>query len=309
MTTDIAEPAAGAGNLKGIAAVSVGLALLVVNDMLMKLAGATLPVGELMFVRGVMASALILALCAWKGALRNARQMLAWQVSGRAVANLLSSICYITALLQMPIANLTAITQASPLLLTALAALALRERVGWRRWLAIAIGFGGVLIIVRPASADFNAYTLVAMAGIFFVAARDLFTKRVKGDTPSMLVTLATALVVTSGGGIMVLLHGWVPVGGRELAYLAPSALLLVIGYHLVIVGFRAGEVAVVAPFRFSMVLWAILGGYFIWNEVPDQWTILGTGLIVAMGLYTFHRERMRARNAEPLAAAARREI
>lgn len=285
------------------------MACLVSNDTLIKLAGATLPVGELMLLRGALASLLIAAICLYTGALRDAGKMLAWQVSGRAFANLAVSVCYLSALLQMPIANLTAMMQATPLVLTALAALLLGEKVGWRRWLAIAAGFGGVLLIVRPASADFNLYAWLAVATIGFVALRDLVTRAVEVDTPSSLVTLATSLAVTGGGAVICLFQGWQPFGWREAAFIAPSAVLLVAGYQLVIVGFRSGEISVVAPFRFSLVVWAILLGYLVWSELPDSWTLAGIGLIVAMGIYTFHRERVLAARAEPLAAGTRREI
>ncbi len=298
-----------AGNLRGIAAISAGMASLAVNDLLMKLAGATLPIGELMLVRGLFASLLIGVICYFSGALKHIGQMLEWQVSGRALANVAAGVCYLTAIINMPIANVTAMMQASPLMLTALAALVLGERVGWRRWVAIAVGFCGVLLIVRPASSGFSTYSLFALGAICFVSMRDLFTKVVKADTPSMIVTFATSLVSTAGGGLLCLYQGWVDLGAKELAFLIPAAFVSVAGYHFVIVGFRSGEVGVVAPFRFSLVLWATLGGYFIWGEFPDVMTVLGIGLIVCMGIYTFHRERLRRAGQEPLSADTKREI
>jgi len=309
MTSTAQATAASSGNMRGIAAITAGMAVLVFSDVLVKLAGATLPLGQLLFLRGVLASALITAICWQTGVLGQARQMLAWQVSGRALANFCASLCYITALINMPIANLSAIMQASPLLLTALAALLLGERVGWRRWLAIAIGFCGVLMIIRPATSAFNVHALFALGAIGFVCMRDLFTKVVKADTPSMLVTLATAVVVTTGGGLLSLYQGWVDFGGREIMFLVPAAFCTVAGYHFVLVGFRPGGVAVVAPFRFSMVLWATIAGYLVWSELPDGWTLAGAALVIGMGLYTFHRERLRRPRGDALAADTTREI
>ncbi len=309
MTSEPVESALAAGNLRGIACLSAGMLSLSMSDILVKLAGATLPVGEIMMLRGFLASLLIGTICFSMGVLKNADQMLQWQVSGRALANTVASVCYMTALLQMPIANLSAMMQVSPLLLTALAAVLLREDVGWRRWLAIGVGFAGVLIILRPTGSGFNTYSLFALAAIFFVSFRDLFTKVVKVETPSILVTLATALAVTIGGGILCLFQGFLPFGLAELRFLVPSAIFLVAGYQLVIIAFRSGELAVVSPFRFSLIIWATLGGWLVWGEFPDSVTLAGASLVVAMGIYTLHRERVRSTHARLLAADTKREI
>lgn len=305
----IDEADVAGGNLKGIAALSAGMAFLVGNDIFLKLASPDLPFGQLVFTRGVIATVLIVIACVIAGVHKQWRQIFDGPVMGRSLANMFSSFFYINALFHLPIANVTSIMQATPLLLTALAAFALKEKVGWRRWLAIAVGFGGVLLIVRPDAGGFNIYALFAMAAIGFVAARDLFTKVVKTDVPSLVVTLATSLVVTVGAGIYSLVEGWSAVSTDELIYIGASATCLVCGYHAVIVAFRSGEVAVIAPFRFSIVIWAIIAGYFIWNEAPDLFTLAGIGLIVTMGAYTFHRERLRASLERPLAADTRREI
>lgn len=307
--TDTTTSAAAGSNLRGIAAVSVAMAFLVTNDILMKLSNTALPLGQLLFMRGLIATVLIAIFCVSTGAHRQLWQLVKWPVAGRAFANLGSSFCYITALFHMPIANVTAIMQATPLLLTALAALLLKEPVGWRRLLAILIGFGGVLLIVQPGAEGFNSYAFFAIAAIVFVCARDLFTRVVQADVPSIIVTLATSVVVTTGGGLYSLFEGWSPFGLRDLGVVSVAAFCLVCGYHLTIVAMRTGEIAMVSPFRFSIVLWAMLGGYLIWNEVPDLTTLAGIGLITAMGAYAFHRERLRSQNQRPLATRTRREI
>ncbi len=307
--TDTASPAAGIGNLRGIAAISSAMAFLVTNDILMKLSNTSLPLGQLLFMRGLIATILIAIICVGLGAHKQLRQLVEWPVAGRAFANLASSFCYITALFHMPIANVTAIMQATPLLLTALAALLLKEPVGWRRMLAILIGFFGVLLIVKPGTGGFNNYAFLALAAIIFVCARDLFTRVVQANVPSIIVTLATSIVVTTGGGLYSLFEGWAAFGWRELGIVSVAAVCLVCGYHLTIVAMRSGEIAIVSPFRFSIVLWAMLGGYLIWSEVPGLSTLAGIGLIVAMGAYTFHRERLRNQNERLLAAPTRREI
>lgn len=296
-------------NLRGIAAISAAMAFLVGNDMLLKLASPNLPFGQLIFLRGVVATGLILIACALTGTWKHWRQIAAWPVVGRSLANTASTFLYIQALFHLPLANVTSIMQATPLLLTALAAVVLREGVGWRRWTAIAVGFFGVLLIVRPDAGGFSVYALFALFAIFFVAARDLMTRVVQAHIPSLIVTLATALAVTLGAAIYSLFEGWADVPPATLILVCASATCLVCGYHLLIVAFRMGEIAVVSPFRFTIVLYALLGGYLVWNEIPDRFTFAGIGLIVIMGAYTFHRERLRSRTEPPLVADTRREI
>lgn len=302
------QPAIAGGNLRGIAALSAGMAFLVCNDIALKLASPGLPFGQLVFIRGLIATTLIVIVCVALGVLGQWRGIFAAPVIGRSVANLGSTFFYINALLHLPIANVTSIVQATPLLLTALAALLLKEHVGWRRWLAILIGFGGVLLIVRPAAADFNTYSVFALVAIAFVAARELSTRVVRAEVPSLIVTLATSLSVTTAAGIYSLFEGWTDIPLASLEFIFVSAACLVCGYQMVVVAYRSGEIAVVSPFRFSIVLWAMLGGYFIWGEVPDVYTVAGIGLIVTMGAYTFHRERLHPSRQHPLAASPERE-
>lgn len=302
-------PAIAGGNLRGIAALSAGMAFLVCNDITLKLASPEMPFGQLVFTRGLIATTLIVIVCVTLGVHRHWRGIFAVPVIGRSVANLGSTFFYINALLHLPIANVTSIVQATPLLLTALAALLLKEHVGWRRWLAILIGFGGVLLIVRPAAAEFNTYSVFALVAIAFVAARELSTRVVRADVPSLIVTLATSLSVTMAAGIYSLFEGWTNMPPASLGFIFVSASCLVCGYQMVVVAYRSGEIAVVSPFRFSIVLWAMLGGYFIWGEVPDVYTVAGIGLIVTMGAYTFHRERLHPSGEQPVAASTSRDI
>ena len=298
-----------AGNLRGIAALSAGMAFLVCNDIFLKLASPDLPFGQLVFIRGVIATSLIVAVCMFAGVLGQWRGLFTRAVLGRSLANLMSTFFYINALLHLPIANVTSILQATPLVLTALAALLLKEDVGWRRWAAIAIGFCGVLLVVKPDADGFNIYALYATIAVGFVAARELFTRSVRSDVPSLVVTLATSLVVTAGAAAYSMVEGWRSAEPVTLSLIGVSALCLVCGYHLVVVAFRSGEIAVISPFRFSIVFWAMLGGYLIWGEVPGVYTLAGIALIVTMGAYTFHRERLRIGRQKFSAGNAEREL
>ena len=151
------------------------------------------------------------------------------------------------------------------------------EPVGWRRWSAIVAGFIGVLIIVRPGLAGFSQFSLFALVSVAFCALRDLATRRIPAQIPSLFITLLTTVTVTTAGGaILVPLGGWTPPSARALGLLALAAVLLLIGYQCIIMALRSGDISAVAPFRYSALLWAMLLGYLVFGDVPDAMMVTG---------------------------------
>jgi len=281
-----------AGNGRGILAILVAMAALVVNDVLIKLVARDLATGEIIAIRGGFAT-LIIVLIAWRqGALPNRRLLRERVISYRLVGEIGSTALFLSALFHMPIGLVTAIMQVVPLAVTAGAAAFLGERVGWRRWIAAGAGFVGVLAIIRPGTVAFTPWALVAIAAVVFVALRDLATRRIPADIASLQVTVLTAASVTLLGLAMSPLEVWVVPTGLQLAKLAGASVLLLSAYFLMIVAMRVAEVSVVAPFRYSIVIWALAMGYVVWGEVPDMAAIMGTTLVTGAGLYVFWRER-----------------
>ena len=293
------------GALGGIAAMVASQIAFIVNDVMVKLVSVRLPLGELMFVRGMMACAMVGALVVATGVHRRLPSLRNKAVLGRLGGELGGTFFYLVALFQMPIANVVIIFQASPLAVTAAAALFLREAVGWRRWSAIAIGFLGVLIVVRPGLAGFDVYGLVVLVSVLFIALRDLATRAMPAATPTLLVTLATAVVVTAMGGLLGMTETWVFPDAATFMQLAAAAFCLSLGYGLVIVAMRVGELSATAPFRYVAVVAAVLLGYLVWGDVPDRFTLLGSLVIVATGIYALYRERRVARGRVGPAAVA----
>jgi drug/metabolite transporter (DMT)-like permease len=174
------------------------------------------------------------------------------------------------------------------------------EPVGWRRWLAIAIGFVGVLIIVRPGTAGFNEFSLLALSSVAFCTLRDLATRRIPTEIPSLFIALLTTLTVTTGGTlIMFPLGGWTPPSGRAVGMLAVAAILLMIGYQCIISALRTGEISAVAPFRYTALLWAMLFGYLVFGDQPDRYMLIGAAIIVLSGPLRF----LPRTRAQPLAS------
>ncbi len=291
MTVAVEPRRAPMRNLHGAGAFALGTSCLVANDTIVKLASVGLPIGQLIFVRGLFALGFGLIACAWMGVLGQYKRMAEPPVLGRAVLNTFSMVAYIAALIHMPIANVSAITQAMPLTLTAASALVLGEKVGLRRWSAVVIGFLGVLIIVQPGSDAFNVYVFSALLAVVFVTARDLLTRSANTNTPSILITLASVLTVTVCAGAFSLFETWVPLNVTILSTLALAAAFLMVAMHLLIVGVRIAELSVIVPFRYLFVVWAMLSGYLVWGEFPDAWALCGIVLIVCSGIYTVRRE------------------
>lgn len=280
-------------NMKGAAFMALSMAGFSSNDALIKLVSDDLPLYQAIFLRGMIATALIGAVAWARGDFRHNPGSHDRRILGlRSIGEVLGTFCFLTALFNMPIANASAILQSLPLAMTLGAALFLGEPVGWRRYLAILTGFAGVLIIVRPGAEGFNAHALLAMAAVGFIVLRDLSTHRLSPELPSFLAAFVTSLAITVSGGLVSVLDGWNPVEPRHLAILGAGAVCLIGGYLFGVMAMRSGEIAVVSPFRYTLMIWAILFGWTIYGDVPDIWMLTGGGVIIATGLYTFHRER-----------------
>jgi len=206
--------------------------------------------------------------------------------------SLCATVFFLSALYHLPFANISAILQSLPLAVTIGAALVFKEAVGWRRWMAIAVGFAGVLIIIRPGTSGFEPASVLVAISVFFAAARDLSTRALPKSIPSLLVTAATAMVVSIFGFIIVTVQGsWVSLSWGQILTMALASVFLFVGYQFIVLAMRIGEVAYVVPYRYTSLLFSILLGYILFAEVPDKYTILGSVIVVMMGLFTLYRE------------------
>lgn len=287
MTQDLS--AVHAANRRGVIAMSVGMACFVTNDALVKYVSESLPSSQLIFIRGVFATLLILGVCVALGAARQMRLLLNGRVLLRAAFDAFATMIYLTSLFHLPIANATAINMATPLVITVLAVLLLKEKVRAARWAAIATGFIGVLMIVQPAPGSFNGYALLCLAGTGLHAARDLTTRTIHSGIPSVLITFSTALAVTLLAGAWGLAQDWRPVGGSQFGLLAAASAFLSAGYYLLTVAMRGGEMSLIAPFRYTALVFALALGFFVWGDVPNPLAWSGIALLVAAGLYVLH--------------------
>lgn len=280
-------------NLRGILFMCVSMAAFTINDTFMKDVTLTLPLYQAIALRGVIA-VIGLGLLAW--ATRAFRYRLprkdGWLILLRSLADVAATLLFLTALLHMPLANLSAILQALPLAVTLAAALVYGDRIGWRRLTAILVGFVGVMIIIRPGTEGFDRYALLGLASVAFVVVRDLSVRPMQGQVPSALVALGAAVAVAVMGWIGTAAEGWQPMTGAEGGKILGAGLFLIVGYLTSVTAMRHGDIGLVAPFRYTSLLWAIVLGYAIFGNLPDGWTLLGGAIVVGAGIFTLMRER-----------------
>ena len=285
-------------------AMLAAMLMFVSSDTLVKIVSADFPPAQMMAVRGVFAAAFALGLVVLSG--QGGRLSGAFAPRVLARSSIEAAVCFLffTSLAQLPIATITTIGQAAPIILTLMAVALGIERVGWRPWGAILVGFGGVLLVVRPSPAGLNLYAIIALASAALVAARDLVTRFIPTAIPSTVVTFSTTVTVALAGFVLGATEEWRPVLRVQTLYLAASAVLVTFGSLGIIVAFRGSDVAVVGPFRYSIVVLAILIGYVVFGEWPDGLAVAGTALITASGIYTLHHDQARRRKALSAPAA-----
>lgn len=280
-------------NLTGALIMMGSMAMFTFNDVVLKTLSGEVPLFQAIFVRGCFVTAALMIFVAVSGQLKFDHSGKDWgRIGLRTMGEIGATMAFLTALFNAPIGNVTAVLQAAPLVITLAGAALLGEKVGWRRYGAIVIGLTGVLLIVKPTSDGFNPYVLFSVLALVFILLRDLPTRGLSKSVPSTFVALTASVAITATGAIVTLGSDWVPLSSSDLFTLAGAAAFLLIAYILAVMVMRVGEIAVVQPFRYTAILWALGLGYLVFDERPDALTLLGAAIVVVMGVYTFYRER-----------------
>ncbi|NBZ89302.1 DMT family transporter [Stagnihabitans tardus] len=284
-------------NTRGILLMCGSMLGFTVNDGLMKAATEHMPLFQAIFLRGLIATFGIYVLARAQGV----RQFLPqgrdrFWVLARTFGEIVSTATFLIALTQMPIANLSAILQSLPLAVTLAAAVFLREPIGWQRLAAILVGFVGVLIIIRPGAEDFSFWSVLGLISVAGVVLRDIATRKFSREMPSTVGAVWAAVAVMVMGGLVTAWQGWQPLALRPTLEVGAAGIFIIAGYLFAVRVMRVGELAVVAPFRYTSLLWAILIGWLVFGDLPDVQTSLGSGIVVASGVYIFMRERFARR-------------
>jgi drug/metabolite transporter (DMT)-like permease len=289
--------ASHAVNYRGILAMIGGSACFAANDTATKFAAQYLPVTEIVAVRAGFALVIALVVIAWRrelmaiAAIRNPYLIL------RGCIEAFIGILVVYALSKMPIANFTAIILIQPFVMTAIGALWLKEHVGWRRWTAVVAGFAGMLLVMKPATADFELVSLVALLAALLSLTRDLLVRRIHAQVPTTVISFSTALFAVPLGLMGAAVQPWEMPDAVSLLAIVISAAFLFVAFILTVLAFRGTDVSAVSPFRYSIIVFAFVFGVVVFGEIPDVVSLIGIGMIVAAGLYMLHRERIRRRD------------
>lgn len=286
-------------NARGSILMMGSMAAFTLNDTFMKTLAGEVSLMQALVVRGFFTVTLMLLLAYAMGQLRFHLPRRDWGFATlRMLAEVGAAYFFLTALFNMPLANVTAVLQALPLTVTLAGALFLGEAVGWRRLLAILIGFGGVMLIVRPGPEGFNTYSIYVLIAVAFVTLRDLSARRLSSHTPSIMVATLAAFGVMVFAAIMSVIDGepWVTLEASHWGAIIAASVFVIGGYTLSVAVMRIGEIAVITPFRYSSLLWALLLGFFVFGDWPDNLTLLGAAIVVLTGIFTFYREHQQSR-------------
>jgi len=276
---------------KGIGLMVAGCAFLVISDAFSKWLSQTYSVGQIMSLRNVFVLIPILIVVWRKDSFRDLR-VKSWKAQGtRASLHALSALCYVTSVSLLPLADVHAIGFAGPIFIAALSPLMLGEHVGWHRWTAILVGFGGILIMLRPTGAGFDYLGLVPLTAALSSSMRDLITRKLS-TTETSLSMLFVASVAVIIAGALSLPFDWKWVAWGDVWLFVCNGLVNGSAHFLIIESYRLAQASAVSPFKYSILLWAALFGYLIWGHVPDVWIVIGAVPVVAAGLYILHREQ-----------------
>ncbi|WP_158967557.1 DMT family transporter [Chachezhania sediminis] len=287
-------------NLRGAVLMTLSMLGFAIEDMFIKLLAVDLPAWMIIGTLGVVGGPVFAIFVVLNRQPLFSRDFLDPKVLLRCACEMLATMCMIIAITRASLVLVSAIIQATPLLVTMGAAIFLKEQVGWRRWSAIIAGLLGVLIVLRPGLEGFDANALFAVVGVVFMAGRDLVTRVITARTSSyQLSMLAFPSLIPAA--IAVALVGGEPYVAPQGIHVLPAIGMLAsayLAYYMIVMAMRLGEVSFVTGFRYSRMLFALIIGVAVFAERPDEATLFGAALIVASGIYTVWRERVVRRRA-----------
>jgi drug/metabolite transporter (DMT)-like permease len=266
-----------------------------INDSMMKLATVGLPPYEVLFLRGVAAFVLGIPLLLLLGQGRQMPMMFDGRVLLRNLLETGAILSYVVALAHMPIADVVALGQITPLLVILGSSILFREKIGGVRMALIGLGFAGALMVAQPTMQGISIYVILSLSNAVFSAARDLASRRVAPDVPGMIVAISAVIVVMVAAGIAHLLtEDWVAPGLHHLPLLMGAGFFLIFGHFFIFMAYRIGPAPVVAPFYYTFSVWAVISGVVVFGDFPNTLAIWGILLIVGSGLVIVMLDRRR---------------
>lgn len=280
-------------NFRGAILMVISMVLFAFEDMFIKLLSAELPFAEVLGMVGLLGFVSFGVMLKLRGGRMWTRDLLRPLVVLRNLAEAVGSIGIVVALALTELSSTSAIMQALPLAIVLGAAVFLREPVGWRRWSAIGIGFLGVLLVIRPGLSGFQPVSLMALVAVLGLAARDIATRRIPAQIPSLQLAASAFLAILLASVLMGLVLGqsFVMPSPRQWGLFLLCMAVGVGGYALLVTATRLGEASALAPYRYARLVFALMLAFAVFGERPDALTLTGAAVIVGSGCYTMWRE------------------
>jgi drug/metabolite transporter (DMT)-like permease len=280
-------------NLRGSLLMIASMAGFAVEDLFLKIAARQLPIGQILMMFGAAGCLAFIGLAKANGARILHPAALCRAVVLRAIFEVMGRVFYTFALALTSLASASAILQATPLVVVGGAALIFGEKVGWRRWSAIAVGFIGVLIILRPGLEGFSALSILAVLGLLGFAGRDLATRAAPPELSNLVLGVYGFAMMIPAGAVLLVATGGAQIPEPQAAVaLGFASLFGVMGYYALTAAMRLGEISVVTPFRYTRLVFALILAILFLGESPDLATLLGGAIVVGSGIYTLLRGR-----------------
>jgi drug/metabolite transporter (DMT)-like permease len=247
--------------------------------------------GQIVFIRGVITTLLIGLILYFQRQLELQIMLGSRKLWIRGLIEGGCAIFFFLGLATLPLGDLYVLLNLAPIIITASAAIILKETVGWRRWSAVIIGFMGVVIVINPTKLEFGFAFIFPLLAALLIAYRDTYTRQFQFKFDSIQIAFVTSLVVTIIFGIFMLFH-FVPMTFKEFIFIVCSAILLAFGYICAVATIKIATMSTTSTFRYTVIIWGIMYGYFFFNEIPSLNMIIGSSIVVASGLFIIYRQK-----------------
>ncbi len=281
--------------LAGIGLMAGGIFMFAVNDAMGKWLVATYSVGQLLLVRSLAALVLLMPFI-WRDRATFAPAPRWGMQALRAVLATVEVGCFYWAVSYLPLADVMSYYLAGPIFVTAIAGAFLGEAIGWRRWSAVAVGFVGVIVCLRPGAAVLSWPALIALAGSLTFSLSMISTRTLRGTSDTVLVTSQTLAALVFGAVLSP--FSWATPSTRDLVLLALLGMVAMVAHVCVNRSLKLAPASTVVPYQYTTIVWAVLFGYMVFGDVPDAFMLAGAAIIIGAGLFIFLRERRLARRA-----------
>ena len=278
-------------NFRGALLMMVCMGAFVLNDAFVRLAGNSLPLAQILFLRGVLTTLVLLTFAIYLGTFKvRVVKKDKLKIFFRSIAEALTAYFFLTAVLNMPFANVTALLQILPMTVTLAAALVFKEKVGLIRIILIIFGFLGVILIINPSADGFNLYSGYALIAVILITTRDLVTRKLSVEVPTLLPTVSASFGVLLFSIILMAKTPIQPLNIQNSFFIILAAFFIIFGYYTAVLVMRVGDISFISPFRYSAIIFALILGLIFFNEWPDLTALIGICIVTAAGGFLLYK-------------------